>query len=469
MNQPNIKKGKIKDCSKYVCIVGAGPAGLSLSRSLKHKGILHHVLERHSDVGGIWDIENLGSPMYESAHFISSKYLSGYADFPMPEDYPDYPSRKQILEYHRSFARAYDLYREIQFRTQVKNIEKQGDLWLVELENGEARYYESVVCANGITWSPSYPNFPGRETFSGEILHSKEYRDPSIFKGKRVLIVGAGNSGCDIACDAGPTADSTFISVRRGYHFIPKHIFGIPADVFGDGAHWIPNWFSQWFLGWMLRLIVGDLTKVGLPAPDHKLFETHPIINDQLLHYLRHGDVRAKCDISRLNHDFVEFNDGSRERIDLIVFATGYNWSIPYMDEKYFEWKNGRPDLYLTLFNRRFENLYALGFMETDGGAYKMFDEMANLISSYIEAKRKGQASSIRFRNLIENDRPKLNGGILYLNTGRHSVYVNQVAYRNYRRKLQIQMGWPELIPGQFKPLSKLSEIETVSAENEKS
>ncbi len=450
---------EITDYSDYLCIVGAGPAGLSMARSLKSRRIPFHIIEKHTDVGGIWDIDNPGSPMYKSAHFISSKYLSNYDDFPMPSEYPDYPSNRQILAYHRSFAREYNLYPHIEFNTPVKNIQQSGTRWLVELENGDKRLYGGIVCASGITWSPSIPKLAGSETFQGEILHSVKYKETSLFKGKRVLIVGAGNSGCDIACDAGANAEQAFISVRRGYHFIPKHVFGQPADVFGDGAHWIPNWFSQWVLGKLLRFLTGDITKLGLPAPDHKIFETHPIINDQLLHNLRHGDVIAKGDIERLSGDSVIFKDGTTEKIDMIVLATGYNWSIPYMDQKYFEWKNGRPELYLTLFNRKYENLYALGYMETDGGAYKMFDEMANLITAYIEAKRNNDKSAKRFEKLIQSDYPVLNGGIQYLNTGRHSVYVNQVAYRKYLSKIHKSTGWPELKPGQFEPLKITNSI----------
>ncbi|PKA23331.1 F420H(2):quinone oxidoreductase [Leptospira sp. mixed culture ATI2-C-A1] len=441
------------DKSDTICIVGAGPAGLAMARSLLSKGIPFLVFEKHNDVGGIWDIQNPGSPMYESAHFISSKYLSSYFDFPMPKEYPDYPSNRQILNYHRNFAKTFNLYPNILFNTTIKNIEKHNELWLVETNSNVTYLFGAIICASGITWSPSKPTLEGADSFSGEILHSVNYKSPNLFKGKNVLIVGAGNSGCDIACDAGANAYQAYISVRRGYHFIPKHIFGQPADVFGDGAHWIPNWISQLVFGKLLKLIVGDLTKLGLPAPDHKIFETHPIINDQLLHNLRHGDVIAKPDIQKLEGDYVLFKDGSKEKIDLIILATGYNWSIPYMDLKYFEWKNGRPDLYLTLFNRNYENLYALGYMETDGGAYKMFDEMANLIASYIDSKRKSNPSAIRFSKYIKSDAPKLNGNIHYLNTGRHSVYVNQVAYKNYRVKIQKKMGWKELKPGQFNSL----------------
>ncbi|MGV3666611.1 MAG: flavin-containing monooxygenase [Leptospira bouyouniensis] len=456
------KKGII-DKSDTFCIIGAGPAGLTMARSFRDKNIPFVVFEKHNEVGGIWDINNPGSPMYESAHFISSKYLSNYFDYPMPNEYPDYPSNRQILNYHRNFAKEYHLYPFIRFNTFINKITQSGEKWLVETNAKEMYLFQGIVCATGITWSPNQPRLKGEDTFLGQILHSVHYKSPNLFKGKRVLVVGAGNSGCDITCDAATNAEQAYISVRRGYHFIPKHILGKPADVFGDGAHWIPNWISQLVFGKLLKFLVGDLSKLGLPKPDHKIFETHPIINDQLIHYLRHGDVIAKSDIDYLDKDSVVFKDGTKEKIDLIILATGYNWSIPYMDEKYFEWKSGRPDLYLTLFNRNFENLYALGYMETDGGAYKMFDEMANLIASFINAKKNHHPSALQFEKLIQKDQPKLNGNIQYLNSGRHSVYVNQVAYRKYRSKVQKKMGWPELKTGQF---NRLKTYEPISLDN---
>ncbi len=436
--------------SEKYCIIGGGPAGLAMARSFKARGIKFDIFEKHSDVGGIWDPENPGSPMYKSAHFISSKTLSGYFDYPMPEDYPDYPSNRQVLDYHRAFAREHDLYRDITFNTSVREIRDFDHGWRVTLANGEERDYKGVVCASGITWDPSMPTFEG--DFNGEIMHSVEYQDAELFRGKRVLIVGAGNSGCDIACDAGAAADQAFISVRRGYHFIPKHLFGKPSDVVGEESKWLPTRLNQLIFGFLLKkFMVGDLTRLGLPEPDHRILESHPIMNDQLIHNLRHGDVRAKHDITRLDGDYVEFKDGSREKIDLIVCATGYKWSIPYMDKSYFSWKGGRPDLYLSLFNREHPNLFALGYMETDGGAYKLFDEMADLISNYVLHER--ESSGTRFRRLIQEDRPTLNGGVKYLKTDRHAAYVNKRAYLKYIRKLRKRLGWSALRPGQFDAL----------------
>lgn len=430
------------------CIVGAGPGGLALARAFLHLGIEFDCFERHNDVGGIWDQRNPGSPVYDSAHFISSKTQSHYVDFPMPESYPDYPSNRQIHTYMQEFARAFGLYDHITFNTEVTATEKVDGGWQVTLSTGETRPYRWLVCVNGTNWHPNIPELPG--TFDGEIRHAVTYRSLDEFRGRRALIVGAGNSGCDIACDAAHVADAAFISLRRGYHFVPKHLFGKPADVVAHEGPHMPMWLTQKVFGVLLRIINGDLTRLGLPAPDHKVFESHPIVNSQLLHYLSHGDIAAKPDIERLDGDSVVFKDGTREKIDLIILATGYRWHIPYVDAALFDWAGGRPDLYMNLFSRRTPGLFALGFMETNGGAYKLFDQMADLVGRAILAERDDPAQTARFRKILAEDRPDLSGGVSYVASDRHATYVNIDAYRAHMTRLRKKMRWPDVEDGRF-------------------
>jgi cation diffusion facilitator CzcD-associated flavoprotein CzcO len=249
-------------------------------------------------VGGIWDLENERTPMYETAHFISSRTQSAFDDFPMPESYPDYPGWKRVLEYIRAFADHYGLRERVEYDVDVTRVTPAGDAWDVQLGSGEVRRYKGVVCAVGHNWDPIVPDYPGR--FDGEEYHSFYYRSPVEFSGKRVLIVGGGNSGCDIACDAAVTAEQSFISVRRGYHFLPKHIFGQPTDAFFRSGPHLPAWLAQPLLAGLLRILVGNPHRYGLPKPDHKVLESHPIVNSQLLHHLAHGDIQAKPDIKEL-------------------------------------------------------------------------------------------------------------------------------------------------------------------------
>jgi cation diffusion facilitator CzcD-associated flavoprotein CzcO len=431
-----------------ICIVGAGPAGLALARACLARNVPFDVFERHSDVGGIWDPTNPGSPVYDSAHFISSKTQSHYFDHPMPPDYPDYPSNGQILEYIRGFARNYGLYRHIIFRTEISHAGLEGRIWRVALPNGDIRHYTALICATGTNWHPNMPDYPG--AFSGELRHAVTYKNRAEFAGKRVLIVGGGNSACDIACDAATSASAAFISLRRGYHFIPKHIFGIPADAFAASGPPLPIWLEQRLFALLLKMITGDPSRYGLAKPDHKLFETHPILNTQLLHHLAHGDIKAKPDVARFDGKTVHFTDGSREDIDMVLMATGYRWNIPYIDRDLFQWKGGRPDLYMNLFSREHPPLYALGYMETNGGAYKLFDEMADFVVRGIAARASGGTQAQLLDRLVRRDRPDLSGGIHFIQSDRHATYVEINAYRKHMRKLRRKLRWPDLKPGMF-------------------
>ncbi len=430
----------ILDRSDRYCIIGAGPAGLIAARSLKHAGIPYDQYEKNDDVGGIWEIQNDWSPMYESAHFISSKTISNLPGYPMPEDYPDYPNHRQILAYLKSFARHYDLYPMITFETAITWLSREADgHWCVELSDGRTLRYRGLYICNGNTWDPNMPTYPGE--FTGEVIHSVKYKNRSIFEGKRVMVVGGGNSGCDIACNAAITADATFLSLRRGYHFIPKYILGVPSDKFADGMEF-PLWFERLFFTLLLKLLVGDLTKYGLPKPDHRIMESHPIMNTQVLHYLGHGDLAYRPDIARFEGKKVHFTDGSVEEIDLIVYATGYKVTYPFMDRGHFEWVSKYPDLYLSGLHRTYDNVCCLGLHQTDGGAYDLFMLQADMMTNFILDQDAGSERARAFSERKRNDRPDLSGGLKYVKSARHATYVKKTAIKRYSERLMEEMGW---------------------------
>ncbi|MEM7137361.1 MAG: NAD(P)-binding domain-containing protein [Myxococcota bacterium] len=429
------------DRSERYCVIGAGPAGLLAARSLKHAGIPYDQFDQNDDVGGIWDIKNDWSPMYESAHFISSKTVSNLPGFDMPDDYPDYPNHRQILSYLRSFARAYDLYPNMTFSTPIERAvpEREGAQWVVTLGNGEARRYRGLFLCSGNTWDPNMPNYPGE--FAGRVLHSVEYRDADLFRGKRVLVVGGGNSGCDIACDAAIHADQAFISLRRGYHFIPKYIFGVPADKFAGGIS-LPRFIERPMFEVLLRTVVGDLTHYGLPKPDHPVMASHPIMNTQLLHHLGHGDIAYRPDVERFEGNTVCFKDGSRVDVDVVVFATGYKVTYPYLDKGLFDWISKYPDLYLSSFHREFDNVCCLGLHQTDGGAYDFFALQADMMCNFILDQDGNPNRARAFHQLKASDRPDLSGGVQYVDSARHATYVKKAAFKRYCDKIMRKYDW---------------------------
>jgi cation diffusion facilitator CzcD-associated flavoprotein CzcO len=426
-----------------VAVVGAGPAGLAMARALRVRGLPYVQFERHRDLGGIWDIDNPGTPMYESAHFISSRDKSGFYDFPMPESYADYPSRTEILQYTHSFADAFGLRAGISFGTSVLGSRQAEDgSWTVDTSAGEVRA-SALVCCTGVTWDPRTPDVSGH--FAGEIIHSVQYRDPSLFAGKRVLIVGLGNSGADIACDAAPAADAAFISTRRGYHFVPKFFAGKPSDQ----TEWLPIWGERLLYSVMRPLVIGDVRRWGLPRPDHRLFETHPLLNTQLLHYLQHGDLAARPGVLRFDGRDVVFTDGTRERIDLVVFATGYDMSIPYVPHDYLSWTDGRPNMYLNAFATR-PGLFGVSYLEVNSSAYTLFDRIANLVAQHLADHRDNPVQVARFRELMTHDHPDLSSGVRFVDSPRHTNYVEVRAFKRALSRVAGLMGWAELRPGRF-------------------
>lgn len=443
---------------KY-CVVGAGPNGLLAARALMLAGVPYDQFERHSDVGGIWDLDNPGTSMYETAHFISSRYTSAFFGAPMPDHYPDYPDNRQILDYIRDFARRFGLKDRITFGTAVTHAEPIGQDaaqgWRVTLSTGETRIYRGLIVANGVTWHPSLPEYPGLADFAGEARHAVTYRSPQEFAGKRVLIVGGGNSGVDIACDAARHARSARISLRRGYHFVPKHIFGIPTDVFIAGrVHPPKGVVIPDDPDAMLRAVVGDLTRLGLPAPDHKAMQSHPIMNSQILHCLAHGDLAARGDIARFTRSGVEFQDGTAEDFDLVLFATGYDYRIPFLDPALFEWKQGRPQLYLNVFHRRLRGLAVVGYIEFASAGYQRFDEMAQLAAMDAVLEQCGEAGE-RWAAMKAGDHPDLRGTATYVDSPRHANYVDVTTYRRVLADIRERFGWPDPSDALYAPLDR--------------
>ena len=390
------------------------------------------IYERHRDVGGLWDIDNPGTPVYETAHFISSRTLSAFDGFPFPEDYPDYPGRRHVLSYLRAYADHHRLHEHVSTRQELVRATPlaQGG-WSLEFASGKTDLVRWLVAANGHLWDPSLPSYPGE--FHGEAYHSRDYRSPDQLRGRRVLVVGGGNSGVDIACDAATAADHAAISLRRGYWFVPKHVFGVPADVIGHGGPTLPGWLERKVIALLLRLTVGDLRRYGLPKPDHEPLSSHPIVNSQLLHYLAHGDVAARPDIAELCGDKVRFSDGTMEAYDTLIWATGYHPTAPFL-EGGIPWAADGPDLHLQYAARSRDDLFVLGLYETDGGAYPLLSLQADALAEELrlQVQRPDLLPRLRAMKAAKTD---LRGGRRYLATSRHSKYVHGDTYARRLRE----------------------------------
>ncbi|MHC4879747.1 MAG: flavin-containing monooxygenase [Planctomycetota bacterium] len=369
------------------CVIGAGPAGLVAGKVFRERGVPYDCFEREDDVGGNWYFGRRSSSVYETTHLISSKAFTAFAGFPMPEDYPPYPGHRLVLKYIRAYADHFSLRSSIQFSTGVSSVKPDGaGGWLVALDDGSpARRYAGVVVANGHFQEPSIPEIPGE--FSGRLLPAREYRNADTVRGKRVVVVGCGNSGSDIAVEAGRHAECAFLSVREGRYLMPKFMFGRPADEVGD---WVfrfrlPRWLRALLSWYPMHLVNGPHELAGLPKPQHRMFERQPVMNSQLPLAIGHGLVKVKPPIAEFEGDCVRFSDGSREQVDVVIFATGYHIHMPFLEDELLEWHNGHPRLYLNILPEQHPGLFFAGLIEPRTRTFELIELQVELMARLIQ------------------------------------------------------------------------------------
>lgn len=425
--------------STRIAVIGAGSSGLAAARHLLAAGFAVDVLEREDDLGGNWNYGKPYARVYRSTHTISSKPGTQYSDYPMPESFPDYPHHSQILSYLRSYAEHFGVTPHIRFSTPVARVEPEREgaadtEWLVTTGEGTTTRYDAVIVANGHNWSPKTPPYPGE--FTGEMMHSAHYRTPDIFVGKRVLVVGGGNSGCDIVVEAAQFGEHAWHSTRRGYYYMPKYLFGRPSDQVGDMmlALRIPLAVRRAIASLSYRLLVGSPKKMGLPVPDHRLFETHPVVNTLLPYYVGQGDITPVGDIARFDGRTVHFTDGQSSEFDLVVFATGFNLEFPFLEQKHLNWQEGRPRLHANVFHPTYDTLAVAGLIQPDSGQFGLVHWQMLAAARFFRAAAERRPSAERFRRERGTAAPGSAGGVQYKESTRHFV---EVEHWSYRRELE--------------------------------
>jgi hypothetical protein len=394
----------VYDRGDTVCVIGAGGSGLAAIKNLREQGFEVDCYERETNVGGAWNWRHSRSPMYASTHLISSKPFTQFPDFPMPDSWPDYPSHAQVNDYLSAYADHFGLREHIWFGTEVAAVEPAPDnRWDITTRSSgggvkRVQRYAAVVVANGHNWSPKVPTYPGMDDFRGEMIHASNYKDVSTLRNRRVLVVGAGNTGCDIAVEAATQAGRCWHSSRRGYWYVPKFLFGRPADQVNVSLSRIPLRLRQWLVSRTLRATVGDLTRYGLPKPDHRPYETHPIVNSQLLYYIGHGGVVPVPEIKEFDRDGALLATGERIEPDLVIFATGYLPRFEFLGEDLLDADaQGRPKLFLQSFVRKHPTLAIVGLVQPDAGVFPISHWQSVAVARWLRLREADPARAAEF------------------------------------------------------------------------
>ena len=358
-------------------IIGAGFVGLGIAQALKEVDILYDQVDASDDLGGNWH-----HGVYKTAHIISSRKVTQFSNFPMPEDYPDFPSAQQMRDYINAFADRFNLRSNIELNRKVTYVRPiEHNLWEVTFANGEQRLYKGVVMCNGHHWCKRFPQFEGE--FSGEIIHSKDYKQPEQLRDKQVLVIGGGNSACDIAAEAARVGTKCVLSMRESVWFIPKTFAGIPLADLGKGKS--PAWYQRLMMYFLIRFTFGKHESYGLAKPQHRIFEKHPTINNEVPYYIKHGRIITKPGVSRLNGQWVEFVDGSREAFDLIVCATGYYVAYPFLPPELQRVRGAVVECYGDCFLDDYKGLYYVGWYQPRSGIGSIIGAFAPVFARYLQ------------------------------------------------------------------------------------
>ncbi|MDR7168979.1 thioredoxin reductase [Nocardia kruczakiae] len=425
-------------------VIGAGISGLTAGKMLGDYGVPYVCFESSDRVGGNWAFGNPNghSSAYRSLHIDTSKHQLSFRDFPMPEEFPDFPHHTQIKQYLDDYCAAFDLYRSIEFGNGVEHARRlPGGGWELRTQRNEVRHFDFLVVANGHHWDPRYPEFPGE--FTGRTMHAHHYIDPRTpmdFSDQRILVVGLGNSAADIAVELSSKAlgNKLTLSTRSGAWIVPKYIAGKPADKYYRTSPYIPFSWQRKVAQWGQPLTAGRPENYGLPKPNHKFFEAHPTQSVELPLRLGSGDVIPKPNIDRFDGATVHFADGTADDFDTIIYATGYNITFPFFDPEFISAPDNKIDLYKRMFLPGIEDLAFAGFAQSTPTLFPFVECQARLIGAYAVGRYR-LPSAEEMRRVIVAEQQHYTGHMVP--SARHTQQVDYFLYEHDMRAREIPAG----------------------------
>ena len=415
---------------RKVAVIGAGAAGLCAAKHLLAQGMDPTIFEWGSRIGGLWVYENDNciSPAYLSLHVNSENKVTAYQDFPFPSDAPVYPDHKQMVDYFEAYADRFQLRKHIRFHSKVNRVRRDDasdGAWWVQVNDLPEEKFDAVVVATGHQGVPSHPPFA--KDFSGQYQHSHTYRVPEPFRDKNVLVIGIGNSACDIASDICTVTASTTIAARSPVLLMPRMFLGVPTSrVLGKlEKPWMPWPIRRWFRILVSRMAHGTMEQWGFRTPQTR---THPAGHHLLMGHFIWGRIKAKPGISRVNGNAVTFDDGTQQKFDCMIAATGYNVDLPFLDATTSPVQGHWLNLYHRVVHPTQKNLFFVGFFNVSGGGnVRMMDDQSHWIAQLMKGTMK-LPDLAQMQNEIEQERDDIKK--LYPDTPRYTLELDPVAYR---------------------------------------
>ncbi|RMC08286.1 hypothetical protein DUI87_14527 [Hirundo rustica rustica] len=413
-----------------VAVVGAGVSGLAATKCCLDEGLEPTCFEQSQDIGGLWryteHIEAGRPSLYPSVISNTSKEMSAFSDFPFPEHFPVFLPNALLLDYLRRYAERFSLREHIKFGTTVVSIRKRPDFattgqWDVVTEAGGKQtsdVFDAVMVCSGNFWEPSLPLqcFPGIERFRGQYFHSRQYKHPDVFQGKRVLVVGMGNSGVDIAVEASRVAAKVIISTSRGAWLLSR-VFehGYPWDMILNTRFMtliktnLPGPLSWWFINYKVNQWFNH-ENYGL-QPERSWLVREPVLNDDLPSYILTGRITIKPGVKEFKDNSVLFhNCPEEEPIDIVVFCTGYNVSFPFLEESVVRVENKHASLYKYVFPTHLQKptLAVLGLIKPLGSITPVAEMQARWVSRVFKGLCQLPSQSIMEKEVNEQKKNKV-------------------------------------------------------------
>jgi cation diffusion facilitator CzcD-associated flavoprotein CzcO len=355
--------------TRKVAVIGAGSGGVNVAKHLLEAGHDVTVFEAGSYVGGMWKYENDNgrSQAYLHLCIITPRGKTEFPDFPFDEQTPRFPSHWDMYRYLKAYSDHFGVTERVRFRTPVSKVEpafdpRRGEEPRWDVHHSEGRdTFDDVVIATGHLNEPNHSAFL-RDSFAGEYMHSNEFRTARPFVGKRVCVVGTGNSGVDIASEACSVAERTVLVARSGVRIQPKVVLGLayPDIAIGLRRPGVPAWFTKRVLSTLVYLAHGNQERLGFTPP---VGRQHPTSSESVVSHIEFGRVVVRPGIKSISGKTIMFEDGSEEEFDVLVAATGYRVHLPFIDPSVIPVKGNHVELYKRIFPVDWPGLYFLGML----------------------------------------------------------------------------------------------------------